>query len=214
MKLPSQLTHIYLLIICLFLSGCSSLTKRTPSGIKDPSDKLVISFAKHLDSPYQEVRAQFTSTQPKQLVYRVISDLALTTQWFQDLQSIETVAFETNNNYVLRSIINSPWPFKDREIITCVTTHFSSAMLSVDIKACPNKTAIDNQFVRVKQAQSQWQIKQLDNALVEVRYTAWINPEGSVPAFIFNQKLATSSQISLIKLQRLIANAKAEDYLY
>lgn len=214
MKRFNSASYIYLFSVCMLLSACSSLTTHQRPPATANVEDLTIAYSKHKQSPYLKVSAHFISDQPKQLVYRVISDLALTTQWFDGLQSIETIALESNNNYVLRSIINSPWPFKDREVITCVTTHFSPTILSVEIIACADKVAIDKQFVRVKQAQSRWKIEQLNTEQVKVSYTAWINPEGSVPALIFNHKLATSSHISLSKLQRLIAKAKAEDYAY
>ena len=200
-------------ISCLLISACSTLPAPSTLDNNTPSP-LTISFSEYLDSPYQQVQAHFTTEKSKLLVYRVISDLDLTKNWFEDLKSIEALSFDTNNKYLLRSVLNSPWPFKNRELISCITTSFSAAINTVNIDACADRTTPDPALVSISQSHARWQFENMDNGQVKVSYTAWLNPEGYVPAFFYNQKLATSSKKSLLKLQRLIAKASLEDYPY
>ena len=174
----------------------------------------VIILSEYEDSKFSQVNASFYVSSNKNDAFRIISDLSLSTQWFDRLKSIDTLVFEDNNNFVLRTIISSPWPFKNRELITCVNTQFMDASTIITIENCPTKHPETTELVRIQHANSLWTITSIPNNqqlssgkyLTKISYQAWLEPDGYVPAFFFNQSLKDSSLKSLIALKQLIEN--------
>ncbi len=209
------ITYTTTIISCLLilLPGCTSLQKQP----RTTSDKLTLKTNIQLssveNSPFKQVNVQFYSSQPKQLVFRVIADLSKTVDWFDNLESIETLQTYSNTDFLVRSVINSPWPFKARELITCVATDFATNQTRIKISACSDRIEQDANLIRITQAESSWLIEE-QAGLVKISYKAWINPAGKVPIALFNQQLVYSTRKSINKLRILIAKASPENYSY
>jgi|GEM_PF-2207518 len=205
----------YLLILAtsFTLSGCG-LFKTIPANPYHPANDLQLTLKNHPKSNFQQLESSFSARQSLQLTYLVISNIALTPQWFDGLTSIELLKQTSNKQFLLRSIIASPWPFKPRELITCVNTAFNKNVIDIKINSCSEKHPITREYVRVVRANARWTITQTTRHAVKVNYQAWLDPQGNVPPFFFNSKLLNSSAKSLKKLQYLIHQAQKEDYAY
>ncbi len=143
-----------------------------------------------------------------------MSDIDQTPQWLDRIVSLELLAVYNNYQYLLRSIIDSPWPFKDRETFTCVNTDFTKTIITIKIFSCSKLVSIDAQYLRLLQVESSWTIKEISESLVEISYKTWIDPSGNVPAFIFNSELISNTKDSLNKLQKIIKNSSLGQYSY
>ena len=205
--------YVLILTTSLMLNGCG-LLKTIPANPYHPANDLKLTLKNHPDSAFQQLESSFLARQSLQLTYLVISNIALTPQWFDGLTSIELLKQTSNKQFLLRSIIDSPWPFKSRELITCVDTAFSKSVIDIKINSCSEKRPVTGEYVRVKHANARWTITQTATNAVRVNYQAWLDPQGKVPAFFFNSKLLSSSAKSLQKLQLLIHQARKEDYAY
>jgi hypothetical protein len=205
--------YFLILVTSLMLTACS-LFKTIPANPYHPVNDLKLTLKNHPNSTFQQLESSFSVSQPLQLTYLVIADIALTPQWFDGLTSIELLKQISNKQFLLRSIIASPWPFKPRELITCVSTAFSKNVIDIKINSCSEKHPITSEYVRVVRANAHWTITQTATNEVKVNYQAWLDPQGNVPAFLFNSKLLSSSAKSLQKLQHLIHQAQKEDYAY
>ena len=160
------------------------------------------------------MRLLFLTSKSKALVFRVLSDIKQTPQWLQRVDSLEVLTVYNNHQYLLRTIINSPWPFQNRELITCVDTFFEEKITTIKIVSCSDRAAIDDQYLRLKHLESSWEIRQVSDSLVEVNYKTWIDPAGAVPAFIFNSELINNTKVDFKKLQAIIENASLAQYAY
>jgi len=202
-----------LLVCILIVSGCSNIRlqqEKSPQSVT----ALQVKLNPYKQSDFNQVEATFFTHQPKELVFRVLSDVKQTSQWLDRLESIEVLAVYSNHQYLLRSIIDSPWPFNDREIITCVNTDFNETITTIKIFSCSHRVPFNAKYLRLLQVESSWTIKETSNSLVEVTYKNWIEPSGYVPAFIFNNELIDNTKFSLQKLQVIIENAVLDQYSY
>lgn len=86
-------------------------------------------------------------------------------------------------------MINSPWPFKVRELISCIDTTFGETFTSAKISSCSNRLEKNKGYVRIEKSESTWQLVDIEEGGTKIYYKTWIDPEGYVPAFIFNNKL-------------------------
>lgn len=206
--LPACLLFVWLPL----LPGCAA-------GYQEPKEppltlNIDVALNQYKQSNFKQVDATFFTHQSRALVFRVLSDLDKTSQWLPRLDSVKVLAVYNNHQYLLRTIINSPWPFQNRELITCVNTLFEENLTTITIFSCSDRVPLDDRYVRVQYVESSWTIKKMTDSLVEINYNAWIDPAGIVPAFIFNSELIDSTKIDLKKLQTLIENASLSQYSY
>jgi hypothetical protein len=197
----------------LLLSGCLIVRQEQKNESQLP---LAAEFqlTQFKDSDFKQVEATFFTHQSKELVFRVLSDIEQTSQWLDRVENLEVIAAYNNQQYLLRTIIDSPWPFKKRELITCVNTSFEENITTINIASCSERVPVNDLYLRLLEVQSSWRIKKISNTLVEVNYKTWINPAGNVPAFIFNSELIDSTKIDINRLQNIIDNSSLSDYAY
>jgi len=203
---------IFLLSAVSALSGCILMTSHSSQKSLRQAPKIALND--YLGSDFKQVKVNFFTTKSKELVFRVLSDIDATPNWLDRVSSLEVVDIYNNQQYLLRTIISMPWPFKDREVITCVNTDFQESFTSIDIFSCSERVAENKQFLRLPQVKSHWEIKQVSASLVEVNYQTWLNPEGNIPAFIFNNELMQSTQLDFMKLQTIIESSSLSDFAY
>ncbi len=205
------------LLVFIAMAGCSSIHKQ-PATHSVQDDGIVIALhdysqANQTPSPFKQVRAHFITEKPPALVFRVISDLPLTPSWFSYLQSLDTLEIYSPRSFLTRATLDSPWPFSDRDIISCVTTEFDAQRIIVRLKDCHDRYPPQDGTLRVTASDSQWIITK-EKQKTRVEYKAWTDPGGNVPAFIYNALLTDTAQETLNKLKQLIQTKSLADYSY
>ena len=203
----------FLLTSIQLLSSCSSVyTEQKQSSIS--TENIQVKLNQYKQSDFKQVEATFFTQQSKALVFRVLSDTDQTPQWLQHLDSLEVLAVYNNHQYLLRTIIDSPWPFQNRELITCVDTFFKESITLINIYSCTDRVPIDERYLRLSHIESSWEIREISDSLVEINYKTWIDPAGVVPAFLFNRELIRSTVVDLKRLKTIIENASLAQYSY
>lgn len=203
----------FLLACVQLISSCANIA---PQQQKEPKtiNTLQVKLNQYKHSAFNQVEATFFSKKSKQLVFRVLSDVEQIPQWLDRVGSLEVLTVYNNNQYLLRSIIDSPWPFKNRELITCVNTYFNETVTTIQIFSCSDRVPVSEQYFRLLHVESSWTITEISDSLVEINYKTWLDPSGNVPAFIFNSALINNAKISLGKLKIIIENASLQQYSY
>lgn len=200
----------------LFLSACSSLqqsSEELPNQQISDSEEISVSLHEYPDSDFHQVKASFTTDQPAELVFRVLSDLAETPIWFEYLQTLDTLEIYTPRSYLTRATLSSPWPFQNRDIINCVNTEFTPQEINIRLTDCHARYPEQEGYHRVKQSASRWLINKAEQGSI-VHYTAWVEPGGTVPAFVYNALLPETTRKSMTKLRHIISEKQLSDYSY
>lgn len=212
MKYVIKLLFLYSFVL-LSLFACTAIQPENSIADKiNASSKFTLNQFEQ--SKFKQIEATFSTHQSKSIVFRVLSDIKKTPKWLARLDSLEVLSVYNNHQYLLRTIINSPWPFKDRELITCVDTFFEETETKINIYSCSDRVPLDSLYVRISEVESSWVISKKSKSEVEVSYKTWIDPGGYVPAFIFNYELIASTKADFKKLQFIIDKAVLSDYAY
>lgn len=212
MKYVIKLLFLYSFVL-LSLFACTAIQPENSIADKiNASSKFTLNQFEQ--SKFKQIEATFSTHQSKSIVFRVLSDIKKTPKWLARLDSLEVLSVYNNHQYLLRTIINSPWPFKDRELITCVDTFFEETETKINIYSCSDRVPLDSLYVRISEVESSWVISKKSKSEVEVSYKTWIDPGGNVPAFIFNYELIASTKADFKKLQLIIDKAVLSDYAY
>jgi len=205
------------LILCsvitfqFLLSGCSFMKSKESDNFKS---SIQVELTRYQQSAFKQVEASFLTSKSKELVFRVLSDIEQTPEWLQRVNRLEVLDIYNNQAYLLRTIIDMPWPFKDREIISCVDTGFQEMLTTIDIYSCSDRVPENEQYLRLPDVVSSWKIKEIDQETVEIKYKTWVDPNGNIPAFIFNNELINSTKIDFKKLQAIIEQTSIKSFTY
>ncbi|NRA53591.1 MAG: hypothetical protein HRU23_05555 [Gammaproteobacteria bacterium] len=192
------------------ISGCATVDTR----IENSNGSLEVYLTPYLNSEFKQVNATFTTNKSKELVFRVLASLELTTQWLEEIEKIETLTIYNHSQFLLRTLINSPWPFKPRELVSCVNTSFEPNVTTIEVTSCSERWPLTDKYVRVSDVTSRWVITATSESASKVSYQTWLDPKGLVPVFFFNQQLKKSTEQSLTKLQKIIVSATLEQFAY
>jgi len=206
----SFVQQVTLFFASIALFGCAAVDTR-PVNLNGP---LQVYLSTYPNSDFKQVNATFNTNKSKEVVFRVLSSLEKTTQWLEEIEQIEALSIYSNSQFLLRTLINSPWPFKQRELISCVKTSFEDTVTIIDVTSCSERWPLSNNYVRVSEVASRWVITATSNSTSQVNYQTWLDPQGLVPAFFFNQQLKKSTEKSLKKLQKIIATATLDQFSY
>lgn len=208
-----SVSFCFVIFVPLLLSGCM-LTKQKMEEPDSFKSHIQVELTQYEQSAFKQVEASFFTAKSKELVFRVLSDIDKTSEWLERVDSLEVLEIYNNQKYLLRTIIAMPWPFQDRELITCVNTGFEESMITIDIYSCSEQVAESEHYLRLPQVVSSWSIKNVSDGLVEVKYKTWLDPKGNIPAFIFNSELIDSTKIDFKKLQTIIESTSLEYFSY
>ena len=204
---------ILIVIGCWFVVSCATHQRHSSNQVlSQPVEQLLVQLYDYPNSDFKQVTARFTTPKSKELVIRVLSSLEHTSQWLEEVASIETLVMVSHSEFVLRTVLNSPWPFKQRELISCVTTNFEPQVTTINIESCSDRLALNEQFVRITDLKSRWVITATSKSSVVVNYQTWLDPAGAVPAFFFNLQLEKTTVKSLNRLQKVIEQASLDQY--
>jgi len=199
------------LITFLLLFGCTHKVEKQEASLQSG---VKVELKQYQQSRFKQVEASFLTSKSKELVFRVLSDIDKTSEWLKRVDSLEVLEIYNNQKYLLRTIIAMPWPFQDREVITCVNTAFAETMIAIEIHSCSDQVAESEEYLRLPKVISSWKIRTLSNNFVEVKYNTWLDPEGNIPALIFNNELINSTKIDFEELQTIIKSTNLEDFFY
>ena len=88
--------------------------------------------------------------------------------------------------YINRS--EFPWPLTDRDVVFACSTFQEKKSLIVysTSVAKPEVIPENSDYIRVKEATSNWSFKPLKDGTVQVEYFIHVDPEGRIPTFIIN----------------------------
>ncbi len=205
-------------LMAIFMNGCATLRQQaalsTEQSTEQSKASLVVKLIPVKNSQYMQVEGTFTSMRSRLLIFSLLSDLDLTEQWFDKLLSIETLVQYNNNQFLMRSVMDSPWPIQNRELITCVTTEFNQKTTLIDIRACSERARASKNLVSITKAYSSWTITTLSSKLNQITYKAWLDPAGNIPAVVFNRQLIASTKRTLSQLQVLLDKTESKNNTY
>lgn len=109
------------------------------------------------------------------------------TELFESMKSSEIIE-STDTLLIHYSQTNAPWPVKDRDGVyqLSFSQHHGTKAVRIRIKVLNNIKPLDDDYVRLEQAEGYWLLYPLDQNHVEVTYQMHAEPGGSLPAWVIN----------------------------
>ncbi|PTQ88936.1 SRPBCC family protein [Agitococcus lubricus] len=159
-------------------------------------------------SPYDEFYAKTVVAQPIDTVVAVLSDVSAWPQWLARLKLVKVLE-KKPNQFWLYSVYKLPYPFVERDAIlhTLLMREPKTGVVRVEVEALANYTLslpIEVKRVRMTNLQSTWRLTPLAKGGTLIELSGRGEPEGLMPALIFNYNLADEPQQTLRLLRQML----------
>jgi hypothetical protein len=132
-------------------------------------------------------------------------DMASYPRWVHQLADMDILEKTEGVEYVVRQIINTPWPLQKREII--LRTGLVSAgenAIGVTMKGEPDYLPDNPNYHRVRHSMGMWVFTPTDHGTVHISFVMHVDPGKDVPAPVSNAGMFEVPFYSLNNMKNLV----------
>ncbi|HNE90653.1 MAG TPA: SRPBCC family protein [Agitococcus sp.] len=163
------------------------------------------------DSSYHQFKAVTLVPQNPQTVLAVLSDISAWPQWLARIKQVKVLKKEKDRSWVY-VVYKLPYPFIERDMVVYNQVQsLANGQIIIKTQALNNyPMAVKNDVKRVRLTNfnSTWQLTPLAKSGTKVELWGSGDPEGFVPALIFNYNLADEPLQSLRQLRKMLLRDK------
>jgi len=157
-----------------------------------------------LHSSLDAFKAQVTLDAKLEHIRNTILDYSEYPTWYENYSYGEIIARVSANEFIVRFVIDVPFPFRDRDSVNRVVVKDSNDRLQIVLTSEPDILASKNDYVRMRVSSGQWVLRQAPNNQIDIELTYHADPELPVPGWLANRFLIDGPIQSLINLRNLV----------
>ena len=163
------------------------------------------------DSSYHQFKAVTLVPQNPQTVLAVLSDISAWPQWLARIKQVKVLKKEKDRSWVY-VVYKLPYPFIERDMVVYNQVQsLANGQIIIKTQALnnyPMAVESDVKRVRLTNFKSTWQLTPLAKSGTKVELWGSGDPEGFVPALIFNYNLPDEPLQSLRQLRKMLLRDK------
>ncbi|HHE07896.1 MAG TPA: hypothetical protein ENL01_03205, partial [Chlorobaculum parvum] len=132
-------------------------------------------------------------------------------RWVHQLSEMEVVhKDEANLDYVVRQVLNTPWPIPKREMIVRTELHASEeGALALTMSSAHDFVPVKPDMYRVREAWGAWILLPVNESRVHVTFVMHLDPGIDIPPALSNLALF---EVPFYSLQKMRALAQDSSY--
>lgn len=124
-------------------------------------------------------------------IEKVVKELVTAPEYYKECES--GISYHVKelkeNQHVFYAHKDLPWPIKDRDLITLLTVEkLSESKYKLKLECLPDAIPEKEKTIRIKKLMGFWLLEEMSNT-TKVTQQLFINPEGTLPAFVINNLL-------------------------
>ena len=192
----------YLLILFVFflcLAVNTSVSAQAWEFIKE-KDGIKIYTRKEGNNSLKSFKGEaFLHTQMEK-VTALIGNVKNFDWWDDDITEIKVLLNEKDKHIQYYLIYDVPWPVTDRDLVVdaLISTDPVTGIRVVEAKPLPNVIPEKPNLIRIKKYWQKWTIIPMETGIVHVILEGFVDPGGSVPAWLYNMVI-TETPLKVIK---------------
>jgi hypothetical protein len=178
--------------------------------LKLDKDGLTVYTRTIAGSSIQEFRGEIVVKSNMGGVLALIDSIPEYTKWMNDISHAERIKRLSRSTGYIYTIIDSPWPVTDRDLITyyIVKQDTASKTITIDLKNVKEYLPVKNGIVRVPDMDGFWQLVPLSKGVTKVIYQVHFDPGGVVPAAVVNAFITDTPRINLVNLKNIVESPR------
>jgi hypothetical protein len=128
-------------------------------------------------------------------------------RWVHHMTEMEVLNRNEDLEYVIRQVINAPWPLLRREMISRTSLHTAGeGAIAVMMDGVPDYLPANPLYHRVRELRGVWVLLPMEGGRVHITFVMHVNPGSDVPPAVSNTALFDVPFHSLHKLRALATN--------
>lgn len=136
--------------------------------------------------------------------------------WIYACSEAQTLKIINDREQYQYTVTNVPWPVSDRD----VAAHFkveqdsSTRIVSVNSTGIPDYIPDKEGRVRVQHFQSNYKLTPLDSGMVKVEFELYVDPGGSVPAWLINSNIVLAPYNTTVAMITQLPKYQSASYSF
>jgi len=169
--------------------------------LKIQQDGITVYIKKVAGSRIDAFKATTMISAEYEKVKEVILDYPNYPKWYQDYKAGEILEQLSQDEIVVRFIINAPFPIKDRDSVNRVFVQQTDEHIKVTLESAPTFIPHNNKQIRMTVSSGRWTLEKEDNQTrVTLEYHA--DPEIPIPSWVSNRYVVQGPAKSLSNLKK------------
>ena len=193
---------IHLIYFLLFLSfGNLIASEQEDWSLSIQQDGIDVYTKKVAGSRIDAFKATTMISAEYERVKDVILDYPNYPKWYQDYKKGEILEQSGPDKIVVRSVIDAPFPIKDRDSVKRFSVQQTDEHIKVTLESAPTYIPHNNKQIRMTVSSGRWTLEKEGNQTrVTIEYHA--DPEIPVPSWISNRYVVQGPAKSLSNLKK------------
>jgi uncharacterized membrane protein len=156
------------------------------------------------DKPLKAYKGITDIDAPAEKVFALIENVNNTDWWDKNLSQIKVLGYEKNKFAKYHLIFDMPWPVSDRELFVDAEVTIDPATGIRKITAVPLRvnTQPSKDRIRINEYRQTWTVKPVSSNLTQVTLEGYVNPGGSLPAWIINMFIVDAPMNSIGEIKK------------
>lgn len=162
------------------------------------------------NSPIEEIKINCTVKASMQSVASFLADVDAYSEWVYKCNSSSLLTKKKNNEFSYYITLDFPFPFVDRDL-TIESRHWidqNTGRYHSKSIAAKSEIIHDEEYVHIKEFESEWEITPIGNGELQVEYNSISNPGGDIPVFLVNMVIAKGPRETMKEFIRLVESAE------
>ncbi|MDP2226964.1 MAG: hypothetical protein Q8J78_05770 [Moraxellaceae bacterium] len=163
------------------------------------------------DSSYQGFYSVTRVKAPLPSVVAVLSDVPAMPQWITRMIGVKLLRREGDREAWVHAHYRLPYPFLDREAVlhSQLQQDPKSGVVTIVTRSVPGMVpASRDRRVRLREMHSTWKLTPEKDGVVRIEFWGQGQPDGYVPALLFNYNLPDEPLQTLRNLRQMLTRAK------
>lgn len=200
----------YLQIIA-FLTYFSwiGIAQQKNCGLRKSAEGIEVYTCKMEDSKINSIQSSFTVSASFSRLSEALIDWNNFPKWQYKIVKTEMLKKISNNEFIYRAELQTPWPVSNRDLILHVKMASTSNPNEYHFSAIGKPDFIPPRegFVRVPVSEAHWYIKVEGASKIHIKHSILIDPGGSIPAWLMNLSLAEGPYETFKNLRKYLSSA-------
>ena len=166
-------------------------------------------YARKQASGLFEIKASTYVSAPPKAFINLLMDTDSGPQWIDNAVSVEVLSSPTPHIMIVQTLLNAPWPLKNRDMVTQSETTYDqqSGVISLTITDKSNYVPESPSRMRMKNIMGTWTLKPNQNG-TEITYQGSGEAGGIIPTWLSNRVLVNSTFKSFENMRQKIKETK------
>lgn len=194
------------LILCVLLNSLA-FADEWELARNDNQRQIQVYVSSQNNSSYHQFKAQTIVEQPIGTVLAVLSDINAWPQWLARIKLVNVLKKQKDHSLVY-VIYKLPYPFLERDMVLYNRVqHLNTGAILIKAQAQTNyrlPSDIVTKRIRLTNFSSTWRLTPVANGSTRIELWGQGDPEGFVPALVFNYNLPDEPLQSLKQLRKMV----------